>query len=196
MNIEGQINKEKLEEAAKLIIEAVGDDVNRPGLKETPKRFAKMIDEVLEGMKYTNEQIGNMFKKEFEIGSDDLVTMSDIDVFSFCEHHIALMYDMKVSVAYLPKNGKVLGLSKIARIADMCAKRLQLQERIGMDIAECIKIATGSEDVMVVIEGKHACMTTRGIKKVNSVTRTSTTTGSFQTDRSLEERAYILLGLK
>lgn len=196
MNIEGQINKEKLEEAAKLIIEAVGDDVNRPGLKETPKRFAKMIDEVLEGMKYTNEQIGNMFKKEFEIGSDDLVTMSDIDVFSFCEHHIALMYDMKVSVAYLPKNGKVLGLSKIARIADMCAKRLQLQEKIGMDIAECIKIATGSEDVMVVIEGKHACMTTRGIKKVNSVTRTSTTTGSFQTDRSLEERAYILLGLK
>lgn len=196
MNIEGQINKEKLEEAAKLIIEAVGDDVNRPGLKETPKRFAKMIDEVLEGMKYTNEQIGNMFKKEFEIGSDDLVTMSDIDVFSFCEHHIALMYDMKVSVAYLPKNGKVLGLSKIARIADMCAKRLQLQEKIGMDIAECIKIATDSEDVMVVIEGKHACMTTRGIKKVNSVTRTSTTTGSFQTDRSLEERAYILLGLK
>lgn len=196
MNIEDQINKEKLEEAAKLIIEAVGDDVNRPGLKETPKRFAKMIDEVLEGMKYTNEQIGNMFKKEFEIGSDDLVTMSDIDVFSFCEHHIALMYDMKVSVAYLPKNGKVLGLSKIARIADMCAKRLQLQEKIGMDIAECIKIATGSEDVMVVIEGKHACMTTRGIKKVNSVTRTSTTTGSFQTDRSLEERAYILLGLK
>lgn len=196
MNIEGQINKEKLEEAAKLIIEAVGDDVNRPGLKETPKRFAKMIDEVLEGMKYTNEQIGNMFKKEFEIGSNDLVTMSDIDVFSFCEHHIALMYDMKVSVAYLPKNGKVLGLSKIARIADMCAKRLQLQEKIGMDIAECIKIATDSEDVMVVIEGKHACMTTRGIKKVNSVTRTSTTTGSFQTDRSLEERAYILLGLK
>lgn len=196
MNIEGQINKEKLEEAAKLIIEAVGDDVNRPGLKETPKRFAKMIDEVLEGMKYTNAQIGNMFKKEFEIGSEDLVTMSDIDVFSFCEHHIALMYDMKVSVAYLPKDGKVLGLSKIARIADMCAKRLQLQEKIGMDIAECISIATGSEDVMVVIEGKHACMTTRGIKKVNSITRTSTTTGRFETDRTLEERAYILLGLK
>lgn len=196
MNIEGQINKEKLEQAARLIIEAVGDDVNRPGLIETPKRFAKMIDEVLEGMKYTNEQIGNMFKKEFEIGSDDLVTMSDIDVFSFCEHHIALMYDMKVSVAYLPKDGKVLGLSKIARIADMCAKRLQLQEKIGMDIAECIKIATGSEDIMVVIEGKHACMTTRGIKKVNSVTRTSTTTGKFEKDRSLEERAYILLGLK
>lgn len=191
-----EFNKEKLEQAAKLIIEAVGDDTNRPGLVETPKRFAKMIDEVLEGMKYTNQEIGEMFKKEFEIGSDDLVTMSDIDVFSYCEHHIALMYDMKVSVAYLPKNGRVLGLSKIARIADMCAKRLQLQEKIGMDIAECIKIATGSEDVMVVIEGKHACMTTRGIKKVNSVTRTSTTTGSFETDRSLEERAYILLGLK
>ena len=190
------MNNAKLEQAAKLIIEAVGDDITRPGLVETPKRFAKMMNEVLEGMKYTNQEIGEMFKKEFEIGSNDLVTMSDIDVFSFCEHHIALMYDMKVSVAYLPKDGKVLGLSKIARIADMCAKRLQLQEKIGMDIAECISIATGSEDVMVVIEGKHACMTTRGIKKVNSVTRTSTTTGSFETDRTLEERAYILLGLK
>ena len=186
----------KLEQAAKLIIEAVGDDITRPGLVETSKRFAKMMNEVLEGMKYTNQEIGEMFKKEFEIGSNDLVTMSDIDVFSFCEHHIALMYDMKVSVAYLPKDGKVLGLSKIARIADMCAKRLQLQEKIGMDIAECIRIATGSEDVMVVIEGKHACMTTRGIKKVNSVTKTSTTTGRFETDRTLEERAYVLLDLK
>jgi len=190
------MDNKKLEQAASLIIQAVGDDINRPGLVETPKRFAKMVNEVLEGMNYTNEQIGNMFKKEFEIGSEDLVTMSDIDVFSFCEHHLALMYDMKVSVAYLPKDGKVLGLSKIARIADMCAKRLQLQEKIGMDIAECISIATGSEDVMVFIEGKHACMTTRGIKKVNSVTRTSTTTGKFKSDRNLEERAYLLLGLK
>lgn len=189
-------NFEKLKQAAELIIEAVGDDKNRPGLIETPKRFAKMIAETLEGMQYTNKQIGEMFKKEFEIGSEDLVTMSNIDVFSFCEHHIALMYDMKVSIAYLPKDGKVLGLSKMARIADMCAKRLQLQEKIGKDIAESISIATGSESVMVIIEGKHACMTTRGIKKVNSITRTSTATGAFKTDKGLEERAYLLLGLK
>lgn len=191
-----KMNNEKLEEAARLIIDGVGDNLDRPGLIETPKRFAKMLNEVLEGMNYTNEEIGNMFKKDFDIDSTDLVTMSDIDIFSFCEHHLALMYDMKVSVAYLPKDGKVLGLSKIARIADMCAKRLQLQEQIGKDIAECISIATGSEDVMVIIQGKHACMTTRGIKKVNSITRTSTTTGTFKTDKALEERAYILLGLK
>ena len=183
----------KLEQAAKLIIEAVGDDITRPGLVETPKRFAKMMNEVLEGMKYTNQEIGEMFKKEFEIGSNDLVTISNIDVFSFCEHHIALMYDMKVSVAYLPKDGKVLGLSKIARIADMCAKRLQLQEKIGMDIAECIRIATGSEDVMVVIEGKHACMTARGAKSREAVTRTACLTGKFKEDAALRTELYSLL---
>lgn len=192
----GSTKKEKLEQAAKLIIEAIGDDINRPGLIETPTRFANMIDEVLEGMNYTNEEIGQMFKKDFEINSNNLVTMSDIDIFSFCEHHLALMYNMKVSIAYLSKNNKVLGLSKIARIADMCAKRLQLQEKIGKDIAQCIKIATESEDVMVIISGKHACMTTRGIKKVNSITRTITTTGRFQNDEELLEKAYILLNLK
>ena len=190
------IDSKKLEEAAKLIIEAVGETTNNPNLVETPKRFAKMLQENLEGMQYSNQEIGEMFKKEFDIGSKDIVAISDIDVFSFCEHHLALMYDMKISVAYLPKDGKVLGLSKIARIADMCAKRLQLQERIGSDIAECISIATGSEDVLVYITGKHACMTTRGIKKVNSVTRTVTLKGKFKTDHDLENRAYVLFDLK
>ena len=145
------------------------------------------------------------------------VVKSDIATIDFTDHQGVIYYEdvedpdaiipitdvmldgkniVSGSVAYLPKDGKVLGLSKIARIADMCAKRLQLQEKIGMDIAECIRIATGSEDVMVFIEGKHACMTTRGIKKVNSTTRTSTTTGKFKSDRNLEERAYLLLGLK
>ena len=124
-----------------------------------------MYEEVFAGIQYTNQEIAEMFNKTFaddlDFANQEIVVVKDIDIFSYCEHHLALMYDMKVSVAYLPKNGKVLGLSKIDRIADMCAKRLQLQEKIGMDIAECIKIATGSEDVMVVIEGKHACMTTR-----------------------------------
>ena len=190
------IDTDKIEQATKMLIEALGDDPSRQGLVETPKRVAKYWKELGEGMMYTNEEIGNMYKKEFEIDSRDLVTMPGIDVFSHCEHHLALMYDMQVSVAYLPKDGKVLGLSKIARIADMCAKRLQLQERIGMDIAECISIATGSEDVLVVVQGKHSCMTARGIKKVNAVTKTSTARGRFETDRALEERAYILLGLK
>lgn len=187
-----QIDTKKIEEATKLLIEALGDNPNREGLKETPKRVAKYWEELAEGMLYTNEEIGNMFKKEFEIGSDDLVTMSDIDIFSHCEHHLSLMYNMKVNIAYLPKNGKVLGLSKIARIADMCSKRLQLQERIGMDIAQCISIATDSEDVLVVIKGSHSCMTARGIKKVNAKTVTKMAMGKFKTNKELEERAYKL----
>ena len=108
-------------------------------------------------------------------------------MFSYCEHHLALMYDMKVSVAYIPK-GKVIGLSKIARIADMAAKRLQLQERIGNDIAEIIQLVTGSEDVAVFIEASHSCMTVRGIKNAGARTQTQTLRGRFKTDRDLLER--------
>ena len=114
-----------------------------------------------------------MFDKTFAEDVDDegtsrygdMVVVKDIDIFSYCEHHIALMYDMKVTVAYVPK-GRVIGLSKIARIADMVGKRLQLQERIGSDIADIICKVTGSEDVAVFIEGCHSCMTARGIKKI------------------------------
>lgn len=189
-----KIDKEKIKIATRMLIEAIGDDPDREGLVETPRRVAGYWEELAEGMLYTNEEIGNMFKKEFELPTDDLVTMPDINVFSHCEHHLALMFDMKVHVAYLPKDGKVLGISKIARIADMCAKRLQLQEKIGMDIAECIQIATGTEDVLVVIEGRHACVSARGIKK-DSKLRTATARGAFKVDKGLEERAYVLLGL-
>ena len=113
--------------------------------------------------------------------------MRDIDIFSYCEHHMALMYDMKVTVAYVPA-GKVIGLSKIARIADMASKRLQLQERIGTDIAEIIQIVTGSEDVAVLIEGCHSCMTARGIKKSAAKTYTSALRGRFKNDVSLQMR--------
>ena len=115
----------------------------------------------------------------------DMVIVKDIDIFSYCEHHMALMYDMKVSVAYLPKD-KVLGLSKIARICDMVGKRLQLQERIGSDIAEIIMEVSGSEDVAVYIEGCHSCMSARGIKKQNAKTVTTTFRGAFDTDSTLK----------
>lgn len=170
------------------LLEALGDDPDREGLKETPQRVARMYEEVFEGMKYTNEEIAQMFDKTFsedeEGGTDrygDMVVVKDIDIFSYCEHHLALMYDMKVTVAYVP-NGKVIGLSKIARIADMVAKRLQLQERIGMDIADIITQVTGSEDVAVYIEGCHSCMTARGIRKTNTKTYTQTLRGRFQNE--------------
>lgn len=175
------------------IIEALGDDPEREGLKDTPDRVARMYNEVFEGMNYTNDEIATMYDKTFEDeveyteNSGDMVIVKDIDVFSYCEHHLALMYDMKVTVAYLPKK-KVIGLSKIARIADMVAKRLQLQERIGSDIAEIMQKITGSEDVAVFIEGNHSCMTARGIKKTNAKTYTTTLRGRFKEDSALVAR--------
>lgn len=185
------INADKIKEHVRGILEALGDDPDREGLRETPERVARMYAEVFEGMDYTNEQIARLFDKTFEEDSAtknrDLVQVKDIAVFSYCEHHLALMYDMKVSVAYLPK-GKVLGLSKIARIVDMAAKRLQLQERLGSDIAEIMSLITGSEDVAVTIEACHSCMTARGIAKAAAKTYTTTLRGQFQTDGLLQSR--------
>ena len=187
------IDRAAVEEHIRVLLIALGDDPDREGLKETPSRVAKMYEEVFEGMNYTNHEIACMFDKTFEDDltfakdNSDFVIVKDIDIFSYCEHHMALMYDMKVTVAYVPK-GKVIGLSKIARIADMVSKRLQLQERIGTDIAEIMQEVTGSEDVAVLIEGCHSCMTARGIKKTAAKTYTSTLRGKFRTDVMLQMR--------
>lgn len=174
------------------ILLCLGDDPDRPGLTETPDRVYRMYKEVFEGLNYTNSEIANMFNKCFEESSGDLVTVTDIPIFSYCEHHIALMYNMKVHVGYIPK-GKVIGLSKVARIADMVGKRLQLQERIGVDIAEILEMILGTHDIIVVVEGEHSCMTARGIKARGSITRTSTIRGKFDTDYQLREEFYNLL---
>ena len=187
------IDQKAIEEHVRGILAALGDDPDREGLKETPSRVARMCSEVFEGMNYSNHEIAQMFDKtfeedlEFSDGGSDFVIVRDIDIFSYCEHHMALMYDMKVTVAYVPK-GKVIGLSKIARIADMVGKRLQLQERIGSDIAEIMQEITGSEDVAVLIEGCHSCMTARGIRKTDAKTCTSTLRGRFETDPALQMR--------
>ena len=187
------IDKEAVKELIRGLLVALGENPDREGLKDTPDRVARMYEEVFEGIGYSNHEIAQMFNKtfedelEFEDGGQDMVIVKDIDIFSYCEHHLALMYDMKVTVAYLPA-GKVIGLSKIARIADMVSKRLQLQERIGSDIADIITEVTGSEDVAVLIEGCHSCMTARGIKKPNAKTYTTTFRGRFRTDLSLQMR--------
>lgn len=187
------IDKDAVREHVRGLLIALGDDPDREGLKDTPDRVARMYEEVFEGMNYTNHEIAQMFDKTFEEDltfsseNGDFVIVKDIDIFSYCEHHMALMYDMKVTVAYVP-NGKVIGLSKIARIADMVSKRLQLQERIGTDIAEIMQEITGSEDVAVLIEGCHSCMTARGIKKTDAKTYTTTLRGRFQTDMLLQMR--------
>ncbi len=189
-----KIDYAAIEEHVRGILKALGDNPDREGLRETPARVAKMYGEIFEGMNYTNREIAEMFNKSFEDGfseyHDDIVVVRDIEVFSYCEHHMALMYDMKVTVAYVPK-GRVLGLSKIARIADMAAKRLQLQERIGSDIAEIMQLASGSEDVAVFIEANHSCMTARGIKKPSAKTLSSTLRGRFETDTDLRNRLFM-----
>ena len=189
------IDTKAIEEHIRGILVALGDNPHREGLRETPQRVAKMYEEVFAGMNYTNEEIAEMFSKTFQEADPDhhdLVLVRDIDVFSYCEHHMALMYDMKVSVGYLPR-GKVIGLSKIARIADMAARRLQLQERLGRDIAEIISMVTGSEDVAVVISGCHSCMTARGIQKPGTRTITETYRGKFETDPVLQMRMEAML---
>lgn len=189
------IDTKAIEEHIRGILVALGDDPDREGLRETPQRVAKMYEEVFAGMNYTNAEIAEMFNKTFQEADPDhhdLVLVRDIDVFSYCEHHMALMYDMKVSVGYLPR-GKVIGLSKIARIADMAARRLQLQERLGQDIAEIISMVTGSEDVAVVISGCHSCMTARGIQKPGTRTITETYRGKFETDPVLQMRMEAML---
>ena len=188
------IDQEAIEKHILGILTALGDDPRREGLKDTPARVARMYAEMFEGMNYTNDEIADMFCKTFEEESEfcesgqDMVIVRDIEIFSYCEHHLALMYDMKVTVAYVPAGGRVIGLSKIARIADMVSKRLQLQERIGADIAEIIQKITQSPDVAVLISGKHSCMSARGIRKSNAKTYTSTLRGRFRYDPALTAR--------
>lgn len=161
-------NRKKVENAIRYLLEAFGEDVDREGLKETPRRVAGYWQELLEGNQYTNKQIAEQFGKCFIVPTNPLVVKQVRDVYSHCEHHLALMYNMTVTVAYLPAKVdggyKVIGLSKIPRIVDMCAKRLQLQEKLAADIAECISLATGSNDVYVNIVADHACVSARGAK--------------------------------
>lgn len=193
IDVDKDIYSDVIEKSIHNIIVALGEDPDREGLKETPKRVRRMYDEIFEGVQYTNAEIAEMFNKCFEdVDTGDLVVISDIPIFSMCEHHIATMYNMKVHVGYIPK-GKVIGLSKVARIADMVSKRLQLQERIGMDIAEVLNIVLGTDDIIVVIEGEHSCMTMRGIKKLGSKTRTAALRGRFDDDYNLRQEFYSLI---
>ena len=195
------IDKAAIREHIRGILAALGDDPDREGLKDTPDRVARMYEEVFEGMNYTNHEIAMMFNKSFKddlsLGGDrhDIVLVKDIPIFSYCEHHIALMYDMTVSVAYIPKD-RVLGLSKIARICDMVSKRLQLQERIGSDIAEVMMEAAQTEDVAVIIHGTHSCMSARGIKKENASTVTTTLRGRFEADVMIFNQLNLMLQQK
>lgn len=194
-----QIDIEKISSCIREILIALGDDPDREGLRDTPKRVAKMYEEVFAGMTLSNDEIAQLFGTTFdeedmiEQSSNRCVIVRDIPIFSYCEHHLALMYNMKVSVAYLPKE-KMIGLSKIARIADMVGRRLQLQERIGEEIAEIVEKITESDAILVMVHGEHSCMTSRGIKKPGTLTTTVTYRGErINHDSDLRQELLMLM---
>ena len=185
-----KFDEEQCEKAIRLLIESFGEDVNREGLVETPRRVVKYWKELLEGNNYTNVEIANMYDKKFTVPSDALVVKEVKNVFSHCEHHLELMYNITVTVAYVPKevegSYQVIGLSKIPRIVNLCAKRLQLQERLAQDISECLSMATGSESVYVNIKADHACVSARGDKS-DGFTDITNLTGLFRTNSDLRK---------
>lgn len=187
--------KSEMRSLVRRFLEIVDPNPDRPGLIETPKRVVKYWSELLEGQLYSNDEIAEMFDKTFmDVQTHDLVIEKDIEIFSHCEHHLALMYDMNVTIAYIPKD-RVIGLSKMARVAEMVGKRLQLQEKIGVDINYIMRKILKTEDVAVLITGKHGCMTARGIKSRNALTRTAALKGKFLESESLRNELYQLCGM-
>ncbi len=185
-----EVNLNKIEEAVKMILEAIGEDPNREGLVDTPKRVAKMYKEVFVGLNESPEQY---FETVFGEDHEELVLVKDIPFYSMCEHHLVPFFG-KAHVAYIPKDGKVTGLSKLARAVDAVARRPQLQERITSTIADSIMETLTPHGAMVVIEAEHMCMTMRGVKKPGSMTITSAVRGTFANDP--QSRSEVLAFIK
>lgn len=173
-----KVDLDKIEKAVSMILEAVGEDVNREGLKDTPKRVAKMYAEVFSGLK---EDPKEYFKTVFHEGHEELVLVKDIPFYSMCEHHLVPFFG-KAHIAYIPRDGIVTGLSKLARSVETVAKRPQLQERITSTIADSLMETLNPHGVYVMIEAEHMCMTMRGIKKPGSKTVTAVSRGILETD--------------
>ncbi|WP_377888788.1 GTP cyclohydrolase I FolE [Alkalihalobacillus sp. R86527] len=181
-----EVNHGKIEEAVKMILEAVGEDPEREGLEDTPKRVARMYEEIFQGL---NQDPKEHFQTIFGEDHEELVLVKDIPFYSTCEHHLVPFFG-KAHVAYIPKGGKVTGLSKLARAVEAVTKRPQLQERITSTIANTMVDTLEPHGVMVVVEAEHMCMTMRGVKKPGSSTVTSAVRGIFETDTAA--RAEVL----
>jgi len=182
------IDKEKVAAGVRLILEGIGEDLERDGLLETPKRIAKMYEEVLSGMEETAD---THLQKCFKVATAEVVLEKDITFYSMCEHHMLPFYG-KAHIAYIP-NGEVVGLSKIARVVEVYAKRLQIQEQMTTQIAESFMKYLKPQGVMVMLEAEHMCMTMRGVKNVGAKTVTVTTRGIFETDKDLRDSFYQMI---
>ena len=175
------VDKAKVEEAIKMLLEAIGEDVTREGLIETPARIAKMYEEIYGGM---DEDAAIHLSKTFEASNNEMVIEKDITFYSTCEHHLLPFYG-KVNIAYIP-DGKVVGLSKLARCVEVFAKRAQIQEKLTAQIADALMENIMPKGAIVMIEAEHMCMTMRGIKKPGSKTVTIVARGELETNNQLK----------
>lgn len=176
------VDQKKVQEAIKLLLEGIGEDTDREGLKETPERIGRMYEEICGGM---DQDAGEHLSKVFSVDNNEMVLEKDITFYSMCEHHLMPFYG-KAHIAYIP-DGKVTGLSKLARTVDVYARRPQIQERLTVQIADALERALSPKGVMVMLEAEHTCMTMRGIKKPGSKTITTITRGQFKEDRELQK---------
>ena len=179
----------KIENAVREILEAIGEDTSREGIQETPKRVARMYAEIFSGL---HRDITKDIKVFHEEGNDEMILIGDIPFYSMCEHHL-LPFHGKAHVVYIPRDGKILGLSKVARIVDTLSRKPQLQERLTSEIADMITEAVDARSVCVIIEAEHLCMTMRGIRKPGSKTVTSAMRGGCRTDARTRNEALALI---
>ncbi len=182
------VDQKKIREAVRLLLEGAGEDVNREGLLETPDRIARMYTEIFSGMDEDGEV---PLSKVFTVDSSEMVLEKDIVFYSMCEHHMMPFYG-KAHVAYIP-DGKVVGLSKLARTVEIYAKRLQIQERMTGQIADAIMKYLTPKGVMVVLEAEHMCMTMRGVRKPGSKTVSIAIRGVFEENTELQNRFFQML---
>ena len=179
----------KIENAVRDILEAIGEDPNREGLQETPQRVARMYAEVFAGL---HRDINKDIKVFHGEGNDEMILIGDIPFYSMCEHHL-LPFHGKAHVVYIPRDGKIFGLSKVARIVDTLSRKPQLQEKLTSEIADAIEKAVDARSVCVVLEAEHLCMTMRGIRKPGSKTVTSAMRGGCRSDIRTRNEALALI---
>ena len=182
------VNQKKIEEAVKLLLEGIGEDVTREGLKDTPNRIARMYEEIYKGI---DEDAGTHLLKTFSVQSNEIVMVKDITFYSTCEHHLMPFYG-KAHIAYLP-DGEVVGISKLARTVEVFARRPQIQEQLTTQIVDAIMEHLHPQGAMVMIEAEHMCMTMRGVQKPGSRTVTMAKRGCFEENPAMQQYFFEML---
>jgi GTP cyclohydrolase I len=186
------MNRKKIEKGVQFILEGIGEDPNRPGLKETPERVARMYQEIFAGLETPTEEILKHIEGE---SHDEMVMLKDIPFYSVCEHHL-LPFIGRAHVAYIPSGGKIVGLGELAKVVEILAKRPQVQERLTTQLADLLMKKLKPKGAMVIIDAEHLCMSMRGIKKPGTRTVTSAVRGIFRTKQSTRDELLELLKMR